>query len=331
MNMLAKVSPAVSLHTARVEEARALLAEVKSVDDAAELRNQADAIEVYHRRRAAASGAHADAWEIVKHAERRLGELLRELPTSPGGRPKKQLDDAEVVVEETLRQSGKVTKGEKLKELGISTQDASKLERLADLPDDEYAKRIETGRARIAKQSTDPGSVTATSAASDHDGDVWGTPPEYLDAARTVLGRIELDPATNLRAQELVRAERFYTAETNGLAQSWKADTLWLNPPYSMPLIAKFAGRWAESVSGGVFGSSIMLVNNATDAAWFHAALEVCTAVCFTKGRIAFLDADRQPVKGNSHGQAIFYAGPKLPLFRKTFGEFGAVLIGYKR
>jgi hypothetical protein len=37
----------------------------------------------------------------------------------------------------------------------------------------------------------------------------WYTPQPYIDAAREVLGTIDLDPATSLQAQERIQAARF--------------------------------------------------------------------------------------------------------------------------
>ena len=60
----------------------------------------------------------------------------------------------------------------------------------------------------------------------------WWTPAELVEAARDVLGVIELDPASCAGAQATVRARRFHTLEDDGLAQEWSG-AVWLNPPGS--------------------------------------------------------------------------------------------------
>ena len=57
-----------------------------------------------------------------------------------------------------------------------------------------------------------------------------GTPPEYIEAARRVLGTIDLDPASSALFNELTKAKRFFTKEDDGLAQDWSGTVL-LNPP----------------------------------------------------------------------------------------------------
>jgi hypothetical protein len=60
----------------------------------------------------------------------------------------------------------------------------------------------------------------------------WYTPREYVDAAREVLGAIDLDPATSAVAQRTIQASRFFTREDDGLQHEWHG-RVWLNPPYA--------------------------------------------------------------------------------------------------
>lgn len=157
----------------------------------------------------------------------------------------------------------------------------------------------------------------------------WYTPRKYLDAAVTVMGTIDLDPASSNRAQEHVKAERFYTLDIDGLRQQWFG-RVFLNPPYAMPYIKDFVNKMVSSYTDGDIDEGILLTNNATDTEWFHTAAKVCAGVCFTRGRISFLEAsDGELVTKTSptHGQAFFYFGANLTRFREVFAEFGTVVI----
>jgi hypothetical protein len=46
----------------------------------------------------------------------------------------------------------------------------------------------------------------------------WYTEPQYIEAAKKVLGKIDLDPASSDTAQETVRAQSYYTRKADGLA-----------------------------------------------------------------------------------------------------------------
>ena len=56
------------------------------------------------------------------------------------------------------------------------------------------------------------------------------TPKAVIALARSVMGTIDLDPASSAKANTIVEATRFYTEKDNGLAQAWSG-RVWLNPP----------------------------------------------------------------------------------------------------
>jgi ParB family chromosome partitioning protein len=152
----------------------------------------------------------------------------------------------------------------------------------------------------------------------------WYTPPEYLEAAREVLGAFDLDPASSTQAQQRVRAARFFTKEQNGLAHAWPG-RVWLNPPYTQPDIAQFVAKLADEISAGRTTAAILLTHNYTDTAWFHRAAGACAAICFTRGRVGFIDSTGV-VAAPTQGQAFFYYGGDRDGFVRRFASIGFVV-----
>lgn len=162
--------------------------------------------------------------------------------------------------------------------------------------------------------------------ATKHTGDEESyTPKEYLASARTVMGVIDLDPASNPMAQENVGADRYFTVDDDGLTQEW-AGNVWMNPPYTARVINRFIDKLVDHYEAGEVTQAIVLTNNNTDTSWFHQGANAAAAVCFTAGRINFLKRDGSR-SSPTNGQAFLYFGDNLSAFKNEFSKHGMVMV----
>jgi len=152
----------------------------------------------------------------------------------------------------------------------------------------------------------------------------WFTPAQYIEAARQVMGGIDLDPATHAIAQRTVKAAVCYTAADNGLVQPWHG-RVWLNPPYEAGLIDKFVAKLLAEHSGARVTEGVLLTHNNTDTRWFHSAAYQARLLCFTLGRIRFVGRDGELGEAPTQGHTFFYFGPNAASFGHVFGAFGFI------
>lgn len=153
----------------------------------------------------------------------------------------------------------------------------------------------------------------------------WYTPSTILHAARDVMGAIDVDPASSDIAQRTAQAATYYTADDDGLAHDWPG-AVWLNPPYSQPLVDHFTERLLDQLAANITTQAITLTNNATETRWGAALLRAAGAACFPVGRIRFIDPDGNP-GAPLQGQMLTYHGPHRDRFRERFAAWGPVMI----
>lgn len=159
----------------------------------------------------------------------------------------------------------------------------------------------------------------------------WGTPSKYARSVRNVLGRIDLDPASNELANETVQAREYLDVDRNGLNQSWYG-TVYLNPPYGRGEAKPFAEKLVKEFRGNRTIEAICLTNNVTDTDWFADSIgRYASAFCFPDHRIQFIAPEGAKKSSNSHGQVFSYFGKDIPAFMVEFQQYGLCVIPWRR
>lgn len=187
----------------------------------------------------------------------------------------------------------------------------------------------------------------------------WYTPSPIVEAARELMGGIELDPASCAEANAIVRADRYFTAEDDGLRQDWTARSVLLNPPGGLTaeFWAKALHEWVcqefdEMVYVGYSLEQLQTLQSVRHVSPMHLPM------CVPSRRIAFVEnaakraertakliargeapgasdrarkiaekcrAGKPPRDAPSHANFITYLGSNNDAFVRVFERFGAV------
>lgn len=112
--------------------------------------------------------------------------------------------------------------------------------------------------------------------------DEWYTPIEIINA----LGSFDLDPCSPVN-RLWDTAKEHYTKIDNGLIKEWKG-RIWLNPPYSYPLISLFMQRMAKHRNGGI----ALLFNHLNNSLFYNHIFPYADSILLLRKRIKFYRAD---------------------------------------
>lgn len=253
-----------------------------------------------------------DIAETVLDAEVRMGELLANLPTKPGQR-------TDMKPRSTGGERLK-TKTEIIKTVGFSKTNAERFEKLAAYP--EIVERMKAE----ARDQDDIISRAAVLQAIEEErkpyiihnsGETeWFTPEYIVEAARKVMGGIDLDPASCEKANQTVKATRFFDASVDGLKQEWSGK-VFLNPPYSQ------TEKFIQTLCNCEIEQAVIIVNNCTETQWFRSLTERASAIMFFTGRLRFVRSTDGISGPAMQGQAAVYIGNNVDGFLQEFGKFG--------
>jgi hypothetical protein len=93
----------------------------------------------------------------------------------------------------------------------------------------------------------------------------WHTPAVIINAARRVMGGIDLDPASSAAANRRVGASIYFDRAADGLSRPW-AGRVWLNPPFSEN--SAFIARLMAEYDAGHVEQACVITFASLDTAW---------------------------------------------------------------
>lgn len=153
------------------------------------------------------------------------------------------------------------------------------------------------------------------------------TPIPLIEAARQVMGGIDLDPASSTAANATVRANRYFTRQDNGLLQPWHG-RVWLNPPRNAKDMKAFIGKLLSE--DGVV-QAITLTELISDTEYGQSLVGNADIISLLRGRVKHQRPDGKldaPVRGSM----VCGFGVNMAAFCQAFGgRVGICLINWKK
>lgn len=147
-----------------------------------------------------------------------------------------------------------------------------------------------------------------------------GTPPEWVEMARSALGgRIELDPMSEPGFNQIVQAERIYTADDNCFTKSWACETMLINPHGGLVVDAwvRLTSSFMEGyVKSAIWiGFSVEQLNILADFSPHPDDFSKLTV----RRRIDFLDENLKPLGRPTHANYVVGLGIDRDRFERSF------------
>jgi len=160
---------------------------------------------------------------------------------------------------------------------------------------------------------------TLTSSNSDE----HNTPSYLVEAAREIMGGIDLDPMTNLIANETIKASNICTKEDDGLTKDWYG-RVWLNPPFSLSKLA--IPKLIESYENGNVIQAVLLIKS--DVSTQKYKLLYPYPFCELDKRVKFENTSNKD--SSPFPVVMFYLGQDFYKWNQVMSKLGKVHIGHR-
>lgn len=150
------------------------------------------------------------------------------------------------------------------------------------------------------------------------------TPAEIVNAARTAMGGIDLDPASHWAANRVHKIPEWYTTTRSAFDNPWFG-RVWLNPPYgnNEPWFAEIE-RWVGK--GDVTQLCMLSPMWAFTTNIARPVMETATAMILLSPTPKFWGNANPDRVGANHPHAIVYIGDRVAEFTAAFRPFGMAM-----
>lgn len=166
--------------------------------------------------------------------------------------------------------------------------------------------------------------MTNTSTIIQDSGDTeYYTDPKFVIAARQVMGSIDLDPASSIEANEIVRATNIYTKNDDSINQVWRGN-VWMNHPFSRDNNPLFINKIIEDYKNGHIKQACFITYASTSEKWFKRLYDY--PICFLVPRANYFRMDGTKKSGVQKGSAVTYLGENKSKFCEIYSQYGEVL-----
>lgn len=146
--------------------------------------------------------------------------------------------------------------------------------------------------------------------------DEWYTPKWIIDSILEAGCKFDLDPCAPL-VKPFVIAPKSYDKTENGLLKQWHGN-VWLNPPYSYPLVTQFVSKLSRHKQG-----IALLFNRMDTALWHEVIFPTADAMLIMRGRVRFIDCGLREQGGATCGSVLVAWGKDNASCLKKLGITG--------
>lgn len=168
-------------------------------------------------------------------------------------------------------------------------------------------------------------SATAHQLINQTSGDVeYYTPMAIIEAAKAVMGTIDLDPASSRVANIKIGAANFYDEATDGLSQSWFG-RVWMNHPFGRGTNKAWIKKLESEFKHGFVKEACCITYACTSEAWFRPLM--LRPQCYLQPRTNYTLPDGTIKRGVTKGSVVTYYGVNVCRFADRFSHLGVIKI----